>query len=309
MIWAALILCLIAAAVLAGIESALISVSRVRARHAADDGDKQAAKLAALLENRQQILRAAMAAHHFFTIAAIAIVIVVCHRVFHEWGILLAAVLGTPLLLVALELVPKALFRIFPFRSLRRLTPVLSLLQLASLPWRMFSRQTMPGQPTGPLLTHSTGVSTLTENIVSLKLLPENTATLLSRYAAFVNLRVADVAGPVRAAAAVTATTRIDAVLASARNTLRRHHLVQDDSGQVIGVLDAAALPPSSPQDHTARQFAIPVPHIAPDDSALTALKILRKSAMPFAVVDGTLDVVELEALMERLMNISGRSG
>jgi putative hemolysin len=311
MIWFALVFFHVAAALLAGIESALIGVSRVRVRHAADEGDKRAARLVPLLEQRQELLRAAMTAHHFCSVTAFALVVLLCRATVGPWGILLAAVIAAPVFLVGLELAPKALFRLFPFRLLKRLTFVLLILRATTLPWRFFRRPAGVAAGT-PAPGSRIGVRQLSDNIISLKLLPENAATLLSNYAKFAVLDARDVALPLDAVSAMPAGMPLAAVLQIAAQNSVRHHPVLDENGDVIGYLDAAGLPPDPPRDRFVRQFTQPAPHVVPADPALRCLQTLRKAAAPLATVaDGsphTSSLVVLEPLLARLMNISEKT-
>lgn len=309
MIWVALIFFLAAAALLAGIESALIGVSRVRVRHAADDGDKLAARLAQLLEQRRELLRAAMTAHHFCSITAFAIITLLCQSSIGTWGFLVAAVFAVPVFLIGLELAPKALFRLFPFRTLRRLTFVLTLLRATTLPWRILARKPI-AVSTGALNAGSrAGVRLLSDNIISLKLLPENAAALLENYAKFSALDAKDVALPLDAVSAMPAEMPLSAILQISAQSTVRHHPVLDENGEVIGFLDAAGLPPDPPRDRFVRQFTQPAPHVSPTDPALRCLQVLRKSAAPLATIaNGSPHVsslVVLDSLLIRLMNIS----
>jgi Mg2+/Co2+ transporter CorB len=61
-----------AAFLLSGIGSALLNVSRVRARHAAEEGDRSAARLARLLAHRNELHHAVTLLHHLFALAAFA---------------------------------------------------------------------------------------------------------------------------------------------------------------------------------------------------------------------------------------------
>ena len=136
MIWLLFSACFSAAFLLAGIESALLSVSRVRARHAASEGDRAAERLAVMLDHRHHLLRAAMATHHLFSVASFLALVVICQRRFESWGTAIAVLIALPVFLIVLELVPKALWRLFPFRMLRRCTGVLGALMLLAKPWR-----------------------------------------------------------------------------------------------------------------------------------------------------------------------------
>ncbi|MCE9518477.1 MAG: CNNM domain-containing protein [Verrucomicrobia bacterium] len=287
----------------------MIGVSRVRVRHAADDGDKLAERLAQLLKQRQELLRAAMTAHHFCSITAFGILALLCHKAMGPWGFLLAAVIAVPVYIIGLELAPKAWFRLFPFRTLRRLTFVLTLLRATTLPWRIFARKTSTILTDALDAESTAGVLQLSDNIISLKLLPENAAALLSNYAKFSTLHAKDVALPLDAVSAMPAEMPLTAVLQIAAQSSVRHHPVLDEKGAVIGFLDAAGLPPDPPRDRFVRQFTQPAPHVAPADPALRCLQILRKSAAPLATVaNGSPHVsslVVLEPLLIRLMNIS----
>ncbi len=312
MIWAALIFFQVSAALLAGIESALIGVSRVRVRHAADDGGKLAVRLAQLLEQRQELLRAAMTAHHLCSIIAFAIVVLLCQNTIGLWGILVAMVIAVPVFIIGLELAPKALFRLFPFRSLRRLTFVLTLLRATTLPWRIFKRKPATVLTAEIDIESRAGVRLLSDNIISLKLLSENAAALLANYAKFSALFAQDVALPLDAVSAMPAGMPLTAVLQISTQNTPRYHPVLDENGEVIGFLDAAGLPPDPPRDRFVRQFTQPAPYVAPTDPALCCLQILRKSAAPLATVtNGSAHVssmVVLDSLLVRLMNISDQS-
>lgn len=311
MTWLALVFFHVSAALLAGIESALIGVSRVRVRHAADDGDERAARLARLLERRRELLRAAMTAHHFCSVCAFAIVALLCSRAMGTPGMFVAAVIAIPIFIIGLELVPKALFRLFPFRTLKRLTFVLAILRAGTLPWRVFSRRPAPAPTGAPTVRTGNGARLLSDNIISLKLLPENAAALLANYADFAALDVRTVALPLDAVSAMPAMMPIAVVQQITAQSSVRHHPVLDENGDVIGFLDAAGLPPDLPRDRLVGQFTQSAPQVTPSDSALRCLQTLRKAAAPLAtVLDSPRHIsslVMLDSLLGRLMNISDR--
>ncbi|MEI6534582.1 MAG: DUF21 domain-containing protein [Verrucomicrobiaceae bacterium] len=214
MIWLWFVFCFGAAFLLAGIESALLSVSRVRARHAASEGDRAADKLATLLNHRHHLLRVAMAAHHSFSIAAFLALAVICHRHFGSWGMVVAVLIALPLFLIVLELVPKSLWRLYPFRMLRRCTGILSALMLLAKPWRFLAHKTQAHPQTVPTARLSQdGVAALAENITALKLLSANASALMTNYAAFRKLNALDIAEPLTAVSAMPAASNAVRVL------------------------------------------------------------------------------------------------
>ena len=308
MIWLGFIFCFSAAFLLAGIESALLSVSRVRARHAASEGDLAAKKLAVLLDHRHHLLRAAMATHHTFSIAAFLALAVIGHRHFGSWGIVVSVLIALPLFLIVLELVPKSLWRLFPFRMLRRCTGVLSTLMLLAKPWRILAQKTQThSHKASPALLPQDGVAALTENIIALKLLPANASTLLTSYAAFRNLSALDIAEPLTAVSAMPAAFPLASALQIAMQSKRRHHPVLSEDGTILGSLDAANLSPDMPRDRVVSQFAQPLPHGNVTDSALRCLQTLRKSGSPLMLVydaeNQPAGLIWLESLLALLLD------
>ncbi len=308
MIWLIFIFCFGSAFLLAGIESALLSVSRVRTRHAASEGDRAAEKLAVLLAHRHHLLRAAMATHHSFSIAAFLALAVICHRHFGSWGIVVSVLIALPLFLIVLELLPKSLSRLFPFRMLRRFTGVLSSLMLLAKPWRFFAQRTQAHpQTTSPERLPQDGVAALAENITALKLLPVNVSALLTNYAAFRKLSAIDIAEPLTAVSAMPAGFPLASALQMAMQSGRRHHPVLSEDGAIIGCLDAAVLSSDMPRDRIVSQFAQPLPHGNATDSSLRCLQSLRKSGSPLMLIydanNQPAGLIWLESLLALLLD------
>lgn len=309
MIWAFLVFFVLAAPMLAGIESALIGVSRVRVRHAADDGDGLARRLSVLLEHRQELLRAAMTAHHVCSVTAFVLVASLCLKAMGPMGILLAAVTATPVFLIGLELAPKALFRLYPFRTLRRLCPVLTVLRATALPWRIFTRRKSEATSPAPAAEKKHGVRLLAGQLIAQKLLPDNCARLIENYASLVTLDARAASTPLTGISAIPSSLPLVAVVQLAARTRNRHHPVLDENGDLIGWLDTAQIPAGQPADRVARHFTQSAPHVSPEDSATRCLQILRRTAAPLAVVTNgdkhATSLVLLDSLTDRLMNLS----
>lgn len=117
MIWVIIALSLPAAFLLSGIGSALLNVSRVRARHAAEEGDRTAARLARLLEHRNELHHAVTVLQHLLALSAFACCLMVLIGWFGRWGWLAAVVLLIPVFLVGLEFVPRSSSAAIPSAS------------------------------------------------------------------------------------------------------------------------------------------------------------------------------------------------
>jgi putative hemolysin len=72
---------------LSGLESAVLAVSRVRVRHAAGAGDRRAARLLPLLEDRDALLGAITVANHVVNLLAFVIIASKLVNVSGGWGI------------------------------------------------------------------------------------------------------------------------------------------------------------------------------------------------------------------------------
>ena len=307
MIWFIFVACMISAFLLAGIESALISVSRVRARHAADEGDRRAAKLTKLLDRRHDLLRASMVAHQFFFVASFVIFAEKCHRLLPVWGLMLAT-LVSPLFLLFIEMVPKLFFRAYPFRMLRRLIAPLHLLQIITTPWRFFIHRQGTATDADKSPARASGVSSIVNDLAALNLLQENAVGLLRRYEAFVPLAARDLMTPLSTASALPSDLPLTAAKNLAMQKSQRHHVVMDDEGEIIGSLDAAALPYDAPPDRLVRQFALPMIHLHEGDPAMRCLQTLRKTGARIALVYNgdkkPSGIITIRVMLDRLLNI-----
>jgi Mg2+/Co2+ transporter CorB len=96
---------------LSGLESAILAVSRVRVRHAAGEGDRRAASILPLVEDRDALLGAITVANHVTNLSAFVILTWKIVRVSDAWGYFISVVVALPIFLVGLEILPQKLFR------------------------------------------------------------------------------------------------------------------------------------------------------------------------------------------------------
>ena len=308
MIWAGLIICCGIAALLAGMESALLAVSRVRVRHAADEGDKRAEKLAIFLERRNELLQTAIIANHAFSLAAFALLAVVLRPWAGNWSVAVAAPITLPLFLLLLEMLPKSFSRRYPFRFLKRLNLVLHVLQFIALPWYLLVRLARPAAESNmETNAAANGLEPVIDDITSLKLLPETATDLLRSFSSFNQLTARDVMKSLADITALPADLPLPTAMAMAQQGRRRHHAVLSDKGTFIGRFDAASVPPGAGAGKVVGQFAHPLVRVKTSDGALLCLQTLRKAGMPLALVmevdekaAGLLDTSELiDALLD----------
>jgi CBS domain containing-hemolysin-like protein len=132
MIWVAVVLCLLVSFVFSGIEAGIRSVNRVRLKHRMKMGDSAARTLDRLLARRGRVLVTALLVTNLMNILAYA-----CH----SWPdpasrprSYVFSAIALPIYLFGVELLPKALFRRFPYRALAALAGPLRLADLILTP-------------------------------------------------------------------------------------------------------------------------------------------------------------------------------
>ena len=129
-----LAVCLVTSFLFSGTEAGILSLNRVRLRHRLKLNDPAAAKLQRLVSHPERMLVTVLLVTNLMNICAILLITRVCTR---QWGIagyLVSMAICLPLWQLCLELLPKSLFRRFPYRSLAALSDVLRLADLVLSP-------------------------------------------------------------------------------------------------------------------------------------------------------------------------------
>lgn len=117
--------CLAVSFLYSGLEAGLVSVSRVRLRSRAEQGDRGAIRLQRLWRHPERLLATVLLVTNFADVAAL---IQLTEAFVRQWGTLgyiWAGVALLPVYLIGVQLLPKSLFRRFPYRALAALAPLL----------------------------------------------------------------------------------------------------------------------------------------------------------------------------------------
>lgn len=307
MIWLLLPPCLMLAFLLSGIESALLHVSRVRVRHAAEEGDHLAGRMVPLLEHRTDLLHAAMALNHVVALTAFIACTLGLVRWLGHWGWAAALLALLPAFLVILKFVPKHLFRRYPFRMLRRLGPLLLVLHFLAKPWHWLARATSAADPAGR--QSGSGLQSLADTMTQLGVLPPQVCAMVQHFATFQALHAGDIM--LRLDQLTALPPELPLTSARALNDRIRHpwRAVLGAEGSILGWLDMTALPGNPPPDRHVRQFMRPLLQLSTGDTALRCLQALRKRNEPVAsVVDPrgeTVGVITQQGLLRALLAAS----
>src|SRR6188474_1318457 len=139
MVWIAISACLLCSFIFSGIEAGILSVSRVRLRHRVKMRDRAAIKLTRLLANPERLLVTVIVVTNLMNITAIALSTQELARHYGVRGYWIALAIFLPTNLFLLEVLPKSLFRRFPYRALAMLAEPLRLADLLLAPMHFFA--------------------------------------------------------------------------------------------------------------------------------------------------------------------------
>ncbi len=280
---------LILSFLLSGMESALLSVSRVRVRHAAGEDDLAARRLLPMLEDREGLLGAVTVANHIANVTAFGLIAWSLVSQLGPWGYAIAFALALPVFIVVLEMLPKTLFRRFPYRALRRLLPLLAFIAFFRRPFKAMSALPVLNEDEAKKKAQGNrdDLKALVASIAEQRLLPESAAQLIQSVLDLRQLTAACVMVPMAQLVAVGG--EVPAV--TALRLARQHKLmalpVLADSagGGYVGVFDASALPAHLPQDRLVRQHMRPLEEVESSLPALAVLQRLRRRGISLALV------------------------
>lgn len=287
MITLLLIIALILSFLLSGLESAVLSVSRVRVRHAADE-DPRAAQLLPLLNDREGLLGSVTVANHVMNVTAFGIIIWQLVKEMGSVGYLVGFLLALPVFIIGLEVLPKTLFRRYPFRALRRLLPLLRFAAFFRRPFNA-AMNSLPA-PLHDETPENGGTSRddlkrLLSTMAAEKLLPEPAAHLMQRVLAFRRHTATSLMVPLAQVVAVSPDTPAGVAAQIACQNGFSALPVLGEQGGYIGVFHATTLPPRLPEDRLVRQHMRPLEEVEGAQSALNVLQRLRRRGASLALV------------------------
>jgi len=224
----------------AGIEAGLLSVDPVRLRHQVKQGRAPALRLDRLTKQPERLLVTVLLVTNFANIVSLLLLTELLVARFGVLGFLIALVIALPFYLFVLSVLPKALFRRFPFRALAKLGGVLE--GASILLWPVLEIGEGMRNLLLPRRAEARRAFIAREELKQIAVQSEREGSLTSTERAMIhnvvdfrNVRAADVMVPLEKAVTVTAETPIDEALRlSAAHSIDRLPVISDD-GEEIG--------------------------------------------------------------------------
>jgi len=312
--WLVIFLCWVASFVFAGIEAGLLSLDQVRLRHQVKLHNPAAIALDRLLKKPERLLATVLLVTNFSDIAGLLVLTRRIVNLLGASGYLVALLVAGPIYLFLLGVLPKSLFRRFPYRALAALAGLLVLTSRLLWPVLEF------GSQIGHLLFRRKKATprlfAAREDLKQLTVESERQGTLTPAERAMIHnvvdfrtIKVADVMVPRSHIIAVNPQTTIPELLQlSARTGVDRLPVLGPDGGALglVDVLDVLLDSNSAPE---LRHYTRRIVSAAENESAYRIIRRLRAARLSLAaVVDERrhlAGIVTVEDLVRRLVQSS----
>ena len=326
-----LAVCLLVSFLYAGIEAGLLSASRVRLRSRVHQGDPAAIRLDRLLQHPERLLATVLFVTNFADIAALVIVANALVGRFGWRGYFVTGAMMLPVYLFVLQLLPKSLFRRFPYRALAKLGKLLEITSKLCLPvlvaaeWIGLLGPRVPTQgalaagaanadPAAAAQTRRAGVFVAREEFKTLVAEGERTGALTTAERGMIHsvvdfgtLRMRELMLPAPEGMPLREDLRVRDLLDFARTRGLDHLPVVNAAGELAALVDVYALlldraPERPASANFLRRPPLSVEPTAPADRVLRRLRSARLTAA--AVVEGKrlVGIVRTKDLLQRLV-------
>ena len=228
----------------AGIEAGLLSIDPVRLRHQVKQGVAAAVRLDRLTKQPERLLITVLLVTNFANILGLLLLTKVLVTRFGVAGYVWSIFVALPIYLFVLSVLPKSLFRRFPFRALAKLGGVLEAVSI--LLWPVLEIGERIRHLLLPRRAEAGRLFIAREELKQIAVQSEREGALTSTERAMIhnvvdfrNVRVADVMVPLEKAVTVTPDTSIDEALRlSAAHSVDRLPVLSPD-GEAIGLFNS----------------------------------------------------------------------
>jgi len=313
MTWIALVVCLFVSFVFSGIEAGVLSLNRVRLRHRLKLDDPAARKLSALIARPERLLVTVLLVTNFMNICAVMLVTQACVHAWGKSGYGIALLIALPFYLLVLEMLPKSLFRRFPYRALAAFSEPLRIADLLLSPALSLGGQIMRLVPRRPA---EKKLFVAREEFKYLTFESERQGTLgplergmIHSVIDFRTVRARDVMVPWEKTRVLSADATVEELLAFCRETQIDRVPILSAENEIVGLVNTFEVLLDRTVRTSVRAYARRIISVAPDEEANSVLRKLRAARITLAAVVSAnrqpLGIVSMEELMARLVRPS----
>ncbi|MEQ1862709.1 MAG: CNNM domain-containing protein [Chthoniobacteraceae bacterium] len=311
MSWLLVALCLFVAFVFSGIEAGILSVSRVRLKHRARLRDAAALTLERLLAQPERLLVTVLVVTNLANVFAVTLAVREAVALLGNIGYVVTLGAFLPIHLFGVELLPKSLFRHFPYRALALLAQPLWLADVLLTPMHLLGRAV--SRLFGRAAESPQKLFVAREDFKYLTIETERAGSLtpverkmIHGVVDFRSVTARDVMVPIEQAKVIAAQADLSTLIARARETGLDRWPVRNESGAFTGIVSLLDVALSGRRTGPAESVQRRIVKLSPNDPAFTVLQKLRAARSTMAAVldaDGTpIGLVAWEDVILRLM-------
>ena len=311
----ALLICVVVSFLFSGTEAGILSLNRVRLRHRLKLDDKAAIKLQRLLARPERMLVTVLLVTNLMNICATLLVTRACVRQWGSpWGYAASVAICLPVWQFCLELLPKSLFRRFPYRSLAALSDVLRLADLALSPLLATGGLLLRLAPRKP---EERKLFAAREDFKYLTIESERQGTLLPVEREMIqnvmdlgSAKARDVMVPLARVRSLPASATVEELLELARATGLERFPITDREGNFVALVNVFEILMEGARKRQVSAYQRRIVTVTPGEEAYSIMKKMRAARATLAAVmdgaSGALGVVGFEDLAGLLVRVGG---
>jgi putative hemolysin len=309
MIWVAVACCLLVSFIFSGIEAGILSVNRVRLKHRVRQRDHAALKLERLLADPERILVTVLIVTNLANITAVTLATRELVMIYNHYGYLISLAAFAPIYLLGIELLPKSLFRRFPYRALAMLAEPLRLADVALTPlhWlgSKMGRKGHKAENAQKLFVAREDFKYLTIETERAGSLTHIEREMIHGVVDFRSVTARDLMIPESNIEVIDGRSELAELIASAQKSGKNRWPVRGESGAFTGLVTLFDVALSGRRTGPVSSVQRRIVKLSPNEPAYTVLHKLRaaRSVMGAVIEDGKpVGVVTWEDVIMRLV-------
>ena len=299
-----------------GIEAGLTSIDPVRLRHHVKLNRPAAVRLDRLLKTQGRLLVTVLLVTNLADIVALLLLTRFFVSRFGLFGFVVAIIVALPIYLFVLSVLPKSLFRRFPFRALSRLARLLEISMMAL--WPVLKIGVALGGLFLPAKKKRARLFAAREELKQITAQSEREGSLTATERAmihnvvdFQNVTARDVMTPLQKVPKLKADSSIADVFNLSKSSGVDRLAVIGANGDALGLVNVLDILLDKEQPHTLSRYLRRMVTVQENEPATRAIRRLRAARLGLAaVVDqkrNLIGMVTSEDLIARLVRVSPR--
>jgi CBS domain containing-hemolysin-like protein len=310
----ALVFCLVVSFLFSGTEAGILSMNRVRLRHRLKMNDRAAIKLQRLVSHPERMLVTVLLVTNLMNICAILLVTSACVNEWGRAGYVAAGAICLPLCQFCLELLPKSMFRRFPYRALAALSDMLRAADWVLSPALAAGGLLLRLAPRKP---EERKLFAAREDFKYLTIESERQGTLLPVEREMIHnvmdlgsAKARDVMVPISRVRSLAASATVPELLELARETGLERFPLTDREGNFVALVNVYEVLIEGARKRQVASYQRRIVTATPEEEAYSIMKKMRAARVTLAAVmdggKGAVGLVGFEDLAGLLVRVGG---